>query len=51
LQPYLSAAIAIGYEKGLNLVGQETALNPKQLPQVCPFSEAEILEEPVDWEP
>ncbi|WNZ24933.1 DUF29 domain-containing protein [Leptolyngbya sp. NK1-12] len=50
LKPYLSEAIAIGYEKGLNLVGKETPLDPKQLPQTCPFSEAEIFEEPVDWQ-
>jgi hypothetical protein len=51
LKPYLSEAIAIGYEKGLNLVDRETPLDPKQLPQVCPFSEAEIFEKPVDWQP
>lgn len=50
LKPYLSEAIEIGYEKGLNLVGKETPLDPKHLPQICPFSEAEIFEEPVGWE-
>ncbi|MUL38439.1 DUF29 domain-containing protein [Gloeocapsopsis dulcis] len=50
LKPYLSEAIEIGYQKGLNLVGKETPLDPKQLPQSCPFSEAEIFEKPVDWE-
>lgn len=50
LKPYLSEAIEIGYEKGLNLVGKETPLDPTQLPQVCPFSEAEIFEVPVDWQ-
>lgn len=50
LKPYLSEAIEIGYEKGLNLVGKETPLDPAQLPQVCPFSETEIFEEPVDWQ-
>jgi hypothetical protein len=48
LKSYLSEAIAIGYEKGLNLVGQETPLDPRQLPQTCLFSEAEIFEEPMD---
>lgn len=49
LKPYFSEAIAVGYEKGLNLVGQETPLNPKSLPQVCPFSETDVLEVPIDW--
>jgi len=48
LKPYLKEAIEISYEKGLNLVGKETPLDPEQLPQVCPFSEAEILEESVN---
>jgi hypothetical protein len=51
LKPYLLEAIKIGYEKGLNLVDRETPLDPKQLPQTCPFSEAEIFEEPIDWSP
>ncbi|NCJ05934.1 DUF29 family protein [Synechococcales cyanobacterium C] len=51
LKPYLSEAIEIGYQKGLNLVGQETPLDPTHLPQVCPFSETEIFTEPVDWQP
>ncbi|MBV9385893.1 MAG: DUF29 domain-containing protein [Chroococcidiopsidaceae cyanobacterium CP_BM_ER_R8_30] len=50
LKPYLSEAIEIGYEKGLNLVDRETPLNPEQLPQSCPFSEAEIFEEPLELE-
>ena len=48
LKPYLSEAIGIGYEKGLNLVGKETPLDPKELPQICPFSESEIFEVPVE---
>ncbi|KAI9129049.1 DUF29 domain-containing protein [Acaryochloris sp. CCMEE 5410] len=51
LKPYLSEAIGIGYEDGLDLVNRETPLDPKQLPQSCPFSKAEIFEEPVDWQP
>ncbi len=51
LKPYLSEAIEIGYEKGLNLVDRETPLDPKHLPQTCPFSETEIFEEPIDWQP
>ncbi len=50
LKPYLSEAIEIGYEKGLNLVGKETPLDPNQLPQACPFSEAEIFDQPVELE-
>ncbi|TVQ05276.1 MAG: DUF29 domain-containing protein [Leptolyngbya sp. DLM2.Bin27] len=49
LKSYLSEAIAVGYEKGLNLVGQETPLDPKTLPQVCPFSEPDVFEAPIDW--
>jgi len=51
LKPYLSEPIEIGYQKGLNLVGQETPLDPNQLPQTCPFSEADIFEGPVHWQP
>jgi hypothetical protein len=50
LQPYLPEAIEIGYEDGLDLVNQETLLDPRQLPQTFPFSEFEIFEEPVDWQ-
>ncbi|MGB8702026.1 MAG: DUF29 domain-containing protein [Thermosynechococcaceae cyanobacterium] len=45
LKPYLSEVIAIGYEKGLNLVGRETPIDPRSLPQTCPYSEWEILDE------
>jgi len=51
LKPYLSEAIAIGYEDGLDLLGRETPLDPDQLPQSCPFTQVEIFEEPVDWQP
>jgi hypothetical protein len=50
LKPYLSEAITIGHEKGLNLVGQETPLDPDQLPQQCPFSESEIFDQPIELE-
>lgn len=43
LQPYLPEAITKAYQDGLNLVGRETPLDPKQLPQSCPFTEAEIF--------
>ena len=51
LKPYLAEAIAIGYEDGLDLVNRETPLDPNQLPQVCPFSEADIFEQPISWPP
>lgn len=50
LKPYLSEAIERGYQDGLDLVGRETPLAPKQLPQSCPFSEAQIFEEPMELE-
>lgn len=48
LKPYLPEAIEIGYEQGLNLLDRETPVDPKQLPQVCPFSEFEIFDEPLE---
>jgi Domain of unknown function DUF29 len=48
LKLYLSEATEIGYEKGLNLVGQETPIDPSQLPQACPFSEAEIFDQLIE---
>lgn len=50
LKPYLSEAIERGYQDGLDLMEKETPLNPKHLPQSCPFSEAEIFDEPVEME-
>lgn len=50
LKPYLAEAIERGYQDGLDLVGRETPLDPKQLPQSCPFSEVQIFEEPVELE-
>ncbi|WP_299413843.1 DUF29 domain-containing protein [Acaryochloris sp. IP29b_bin.148] len=50
LKPYLKDAISIGYEDGLLLFGKETPLDPKQLPQSCPFSAAQIFDEPVELE-
>ena len=48
LKPYLPEAISKAYRYGLTLVGKETPLDPKQLPQVCPFSEFEIFDEPME---
>jgi predicted nucleic acid-binding Zn-ribbon protein len=50
LKSYLPEAIAKAYQDGLNLVGRETPLDPRQLPQSCPFSEAEIFDQPVEME-
>jgi hypothetical protein len=50
LKPYLSEAIEIGYQSGLNLIDIETPLNSDQLPQICPFSEAQIFDERVELE-
>ncbi|ASC71755.1 hypothetical protein XM38_027090 [Halomicronema hongdechloris C2206] len=50
LKPYLAEAVIRGYRKGLDLVNRETPLDPDQLPQSCPFTEAEIFEAPVDWQ-
>ncbi|NKB18587.1 MAG: DUF29 domain-containing protein, partial [Pseudanabaena sp. CRU_2_10] len=50
LNSYLSEAIRRGYQDGLDLMEKETPLNPKYLPQSCPFSEVEIFDEPVEME-
>ncbi|MBV9389560.1 MAG: DUF29 domain-containing protein, partial [Chroococcidiopsidaceae cyanobacterium CP_BM_ER_R8_30] len=50
LKPYLEEAIALAYPLALTLVEKETPLNPKLLPQFCPFSGAQILDEPVELE-
>jgi hypothetical protein len=50
LKSYFSEAIKRGYQDGLDLIEKETSLNPKHLPQSCPFSEAEIFDEPVEME-
>lgn len=49
LKPYLREAIEVGYEQGLNLVGRATPLDPRGLPQDCPFSETDIFETPINW--
>jgi hypothetical protein len=51
LKSYLAEAIERGYQDGLDLVGRETPLDPDQLPQSCPFSETEIFERSIDWQP
>ena len=44
LKPYLSAAIADGYELALVLVEKETLLEAQDLPQECPYSIEQILD-------
>lgn len=50
LKPYLLEAIEIGYEKGLALLERETLVDLSQVPPTCPFSEAEIFEQPIELE-
>jgi Domain of unknown function DUF29 len=50
LKAYMLEAIQEGYEDGLDLIGKETFLNPDDLPQTCPFSELEILEQALEIE-
>jgi ribosomal protein L29 len=48
LKPYLAEAMVRGYQKGLDLVNRKTPLNPDQLPRSCPFSEAEMFDQPIE---
>jgi hypothetical protein len=48
LKAYMLEAIQEGYEDGLDLIGRETPLNPDDLPQACPFSELEMLEQALE---
>ncbi|NCJ07610.1 DUF29 family protein [Synechococcales cyanobacterium C] len=49
LEAHLSNAIAEGYQDALNLFGSETGLNPQELPQPCPFSTEQILQEAIEF--
>jgi hypothetical protein len=51
LKPYLTEAIALGYRQGINLVDRETPLDPEQLPPTCPFSNEDIFEQPIEFDP
>jgi len=44
LKPYLEEAMAEGYESALDLVVRETPLDYKDLPQVCPYTIAQVLD-------
>ncbi|MBW4554092.1 MAG: DUF29 domain-containing protein [Aphanocapsa sp. GSE-SYN-MK-11-07L] len=50
LKPYLPEAIRKAYRYGLTLVERETPIALNTLPPACPFSEAEIFEQPVELE-
>lgn len=44
LKPYLSEAIAEGFESGLALVIQETPLDYGDLPDICPYTAEQTLD-------
>lgn len=44
LKPYLAEAIAEGYESGLALVVRETPLDYKDLPDICPYTTEQTLD-------
>ncbi|MEI6427868.1 MAG: DUF29 domain-containing protein [Pseudanabaena sp. ELA607] len=44
LKPYLNEAIQKGFRKGINLVIKETPLDLPDLPQVIPYTIAQILD-------
>jgi hypothetical protein len=50
LKPYLDEATTRGYQKGLDLVIKETFIPIDSLSQICPFSDFEIFEEPIELE-
>jgi hypothetical protein len=50
LKPCLPEALEIGYEKGLDLVLKETPIPMSTLPHICPFSDVEIFEAPIELE-
>jgi Domain of unknown function DUF29 len=44
LKPYQEEAISKAYQLGLLLIGRETPLDPKELPNQCPFNVDQILD-------
>ncbi|MCY7332608.1 MAG: DUF29 domain-containing protein [Pseudanabaena sp. CAN_BIN31] len=44
LKAYLSEAIAVGYDLGLELFFKETQLLDADLPEVCPFTDTQIFD-------
>lgn len=47
LKPYLSEAIIEAYEFGLALVVRETPLDYEDLPQDCPYTIEQVLNQPI----
>ncbi len=44
LKAYMSEAIAVGYDLGLELFFKETQLLDVDLPEVCPFTDTQIFD-------
>lgn len=44
LKPYLSQAVLVAYEDGIDLVSKETPLDKKDLPQECSYTIEQILD-------
>ena len=44
LKSYLSEAIAVGYDLGLELFFKETQLLDADLPEICPFTNTQIFD-------
>ncbi len=53
LKPYLSEAIAKGYQAGLDLVRLETPLDHEDLPKTCPYLSEQLFDPdfPTDLNP
>jgi hypothetical protein len=45
LKPYLSEAVRLGYESGVDLAVRETGMDYDTFPAECPYTIAQILEE------
>ncbi|MBD1868690.1 DUF29 domain-containing protein [Oculatella sp. FACHB-28] len=45
LKPYLSEAVCLGYESGVDLAVRETGMDYDVFPAECPYTEEQILEE------
>lgn len=45
LKSFQDEAVAKGYQLGLLLVGRETPLDPKTLPEQCPFTLEQLLDD------
>jgi len=45
LKPYLSEAVRLGYESGVDLAVRETGMDYEAFPSECPYTMEQILEE------